>query len=70
LALGAGAPSGPVVEAVLAALAADLDAPTALAAVQDWVDATLGTTGLADTSDPGAALAVHRLLDSALGLGL
>ena len=53
LSLGAGAPAAPVVEAVLAALADDLDAPTAVAAVQAWVDATLGTDGLADTSDGG-----------------
>jgi L-cysteine:1D-myo-inositol 2-amino-2-deoxy-alpha-D-glucopyranoside ligase len=70
LSLGAGAPAGPVVEAVLAALADDLDAPTAVAAVQGWVDATLGTDGLADTSDPDAAATIHRLLDAALGLSL
>ena len=40
LALGAGAPAEPVVHAVLAALADDLDAPTALAAVDTWVAAT------------------------------
>ena len=45
---------------MLAALADDLDAPTAVAAVQEWVDATLGTTGLADTSDPEAAATIHR----------
>jgi L-cysteine:1D-myo-inositol 2-amino-2-deoxy-alpha-D-glucopyranoside ligase len=55
---------------VLTALADDLDAPTAVAAVQEWVDATLGTTGLADTSDHEAATTVHRLLDAALGLSL
>ncbi|WP_210651972.1 cysteine--1-D-myo-inosityl 2-amino-2-deoxy-alpha-D-glucopyranoside ligase [Nocardioides sp. SYSU D00065] len=70
LALGAGADSAPVVERVLAALATDLDAPAAVQAVQDWVEATLGTTGLADTSDPDAAATVHRLLDAALGLSL
>ncbi|WP_210440955.1 cysteine--1-D-myo-inosityl 2-amino-2-deoxy-alpha-D-glucopyranoside ligase [Nocardioides xinjiangensis] len=70
LALGAGAPTAPVVERVLAALASDLDAPAAVAAVQDWVEATLGTHGLADTSDPEAAATVHRLVDAALGLSL
>jgi L-cysteine:1D-myo-inositol 2-amino-2-deoxy-alpha-D-glucopyranoside ligase len=55
---------------VLTALADDLDAPTAVDAVQEWVEATLGTTGLADTSDPDAAATVHRLLDAALGLSL
>ena len=70
LSLGAGAPAAPVVEAVLTALADDLDAPAAVAAVQAWVDATLGTEGLADTSDGAAAATVHRLLDAALGLSL
>lgn len=70
LALGYGADSAPVVEKVLAALADDLDAPTAVRAVQEWVEATLGTTGLADTSDHEAATAIHRLLDAALGLSL
>ncbi len=49
---------------------ADLDAPAAVQAVQEWVEATLGTTGLADTSDHEAAASVHRLLDAALGLSL
>ena len=70
LALGFGADAAPVVERVLAALADDLDAPTAVRAVQEWVDATLGTTGLADTSDHEAAASIHRLLDAALGLSL
>jgi L-cysteine:1D-myo-inositol 2-amino-2-deoxy-alpha-D-glucopyranoside ligase len=70
LALGAGAAADPVVDAVLTALADDLDAPTALAAVQAWVDATLGTNGLADTGDADAAARVHQLLDAALGLAL
>jgi L-cysteine:1D-myo-inositol 2-amino-2-deoxy-alpha-D-glucopyranoside ligase len=71
LALGAGADAAPVVEAVLNALATDLDAPTAVDVVQDWVDATLGTTGhLAETSDRDAAATVHQLLDAALGLSL
>jgi len=70
LSLGAGAPAAPVVDEVLAALADDLDAPRALAAVQDWVDATVGTTGLADTSDDEAAATIHRLLDASLGLAL
>ena len=70
LSLGSGAPAAPIVEAVLTALADDIDAPTAVAAVQTWVDATLGTTGLADTSDPAAAATIFRVLDSALGLAL
>ena len=70
LALGAGAPSAIVTEIVLAALADDLDAPRALAAVDSWVAATVGTDGLADTTDPDAAAAVRALLDGALGLAL
>jgi len=70
LAVGAGAPSAPVVDAVLTALATDLDAPTALAVVDAWAAATLGDAGLADTSDPGAGATVHALLDGALGLSL
>jgi len=70
LSLGAGAPAGPVAEAVLAALADDLDAPTAVAVVDRWVAQTLGTDGLADTSDPDAALTMFAVLDAALGLSL
>ena len=70
LSLGAGAPATPVVEEVLAALADDLNAPRAAAAVDVWVAATLGTEGLADTSDPDAAMTILALLDSALGLAL
>jgi L-cysteine:1D-myo-inositol 2-amino-2-deoxy-alpha-D-glucopyranoside ligase len=52
-------------------MADDLDAPRAVAAVQGWVDATLGSTGhLAETADDDAALKVHALLDAALGLAL
>ena len=70
LALGAGAPAAPVVEEVLAALAEDLDAPRAVTAVQAWVDATIGTDGLADTSDRDAGATMVALLDAALGLKL
>jgi L-cysteine:1D-myo-inositol 2-amino-2-deoxy-alpha-D-glucopyranoside ligase len=70
LAVGAGAAAAPVVDAVLTALAADLDAPTAVAAVDAWVDATLGTAGLADTSDGEAGATMRSLLDAALGLAL
>ena len=68
LSLHAGAPAAPLVEEVLAALADDVDAPRACAAVDSWVAATLGDHGLADTSDPGAADAVKQLVDAALGL--
>jgi L-cysteine:1D-myo-inositol 2-amino-2-deoxy-alpha-D-glucopyranoside ligase len=70
LAVGAGAPAAPVVEVVLGALATDLDAPAAVAAVSAWVSATLGEGGLADTSDPEAGATVCSLLDAALGLSL
>ncbi|MEV5002203.1 cysteine--1-D-myo-inosityl 2-amino-2-deoxy-alpha-D-glucopyranoside ligase [Nocardioides sp. LML1-1-1.1] len=70
LALGAGAPAGPVVEEVLAAIADDLDAPRATAAIDGWVAATLGTDGLADTSDPDAATTLLPVLDAALGLSV
>ncbi len=72
LSLGAGAPAGPVVSKVLAALAEDLDAPAALLAVQDWVASTLGDTthGLADNSDRDAAATLRPVLDAALGLAL
>jgi L-cysteine:1D-myo-inositol 2-amino-2-deoxy-alpha-D-glucopyranoside ligase len=70
LALGAGAPARPVVEEILTALADDLDAPRATAAVDRWAAATLGTDGLADTSDPDAAITMLAALDAALGLAL
>jgi L-cysteine:1D-myo-inositol 2-amino-2-deoxy-alpha-D-glucopyranoside ligase len=70
LSLGAGAPAAPVVTEVLAALADDLDTPRATAAVDAWVAATLGTDGLADTTDPDAAGEMLRLLDAALGLAI
>lgn len=70
LSLGAGAPALPVAETILAALADDLDAPAAASAVDGWVAATLGTQGLADTSDPDAAMTMVAVLDAALGLSL
>ncbi len=70
LSLGAGAPAAPVVTEILLALADDLDAPRATAAVDRWVAATLGSHGLADTSDPEAAVALLPVLDAALGLAI
>jgi L-cysteine:1D-myo-inositol 2-amino-2-deoxy-alpha-D-glucopyranoside ligase len=70
VALGAGAPAAPVVAEVLEAMADDLDAPRAVAAVDAWVAATLGTGVLADTSDPDAATAVVAVVDAALGIAL
>jgi L-cysteine:1D-myo-inositol 2-amino-2-deoxy-alpha-D-glucopyranoside ligase len=66
--LHAGAPARPVVEEVLAAVADDLDAQRACAAVDAWVRATLGGNGMADTSDPGAADTIKNLVDAALGI--
>ena len=63
-ATASGAPSAPVVEEVLAAMAADLDAPRACAAVDAWVDATLA----GDASEDGAPAAVRDVVDAALGL--
>ncbi|MDX6368430.1 MAG: L-cysteine:1D-myo-inositol 2-amino-2-deoxy-alpha-D-glucopyranoside ligase [Nocardioidaceae bacterium] len=70
LALGAGAPADPVVDAVLGALALDLDAPAAVNAVDAWVDATLGVDGLAEAGDSDAAAGIATVLDAALGLAL
>jgi len=66
LARGAGAPAGPVVDGVLAALANDLDSPTAVALLDDWFAATEA----GDDSDPTAAATINTLLDAALGLSL
>jgi L-cysteine:1D-myo-inositol 2-amino-2-deoxy-alpha-D-glucopyranoside ligase len=60
-----GAPTAPVVEAVLAAMAEDLDAPTAIAALSTWAAHTV-----TDTSEPGAGHAIRVLADAALGLEL
>jgi L-cysteine:1D-myo-inositol 2-amino-2-deoxy-alpha-D-glucopyranoside ligase len=70
LAVGGGAPAAPVVDAVLTALAPDLDAPTAVATIDAWAAATLGAEGPADTSDPDAGPTIGSLLDAALGLAL
>jgi L-cysteine:1D-myo-inositol 2-amino-2-deoxy-alpha-D-glucopyranoside ligase len=66
LALGAGAEAAPVVDAVLAALADDLDAPTAVAAVEAWVHAT----NSGDSTDAEAGASIGNLIDAALGLAL
>ncbi len=66
LAHGVGAPAAPVVEKVLAALADDLDAPAATAAIDAWVEET--ETG--ERHDIYAADQIRAVLDSALGLRL
>lgn len=68
--LGTGAPAAPVVDAVLGALADDLDAPRAVALINDWAQATLGHGHLADTSDRTAGHTIRGLVDAALGLTL
>ena len=61
-----GAPTGPVVEAVLTALATDLDAPGALITLNTWATATEA----GDASEPGAGDVVRALADAALGLAV
>jgi L-cysteine:1D-myo-inositol 2-amino-2-deoxy-alpha-D-glucopyranoside ligase len=61
---GVGAAAAPVVEKVLAALATDLDAPAAVAAIEEWAAAT--TAG--DHTDIYAADQIRAVLDAALGL--
>jgi L-cysteine:1D-myo-inositol 2-amino-2-deoxy-alpha-D-glucopyranoside ligase len=61
-----GPPAEATLEAVRSALADDLDAPRALAAVDRWAHEQR-TRGGSDTSSPGL---VARMLDALLGLGL
>ena len=60
-----GAATAPVVAAVRSALADDLDAPAAVAAVQAWA---VATNEGADRAQPGAGEVIRRLVDSRLGL--
>lgn len=60
------ADAGSAVEAVRAAMVADLDAPAALRAVDAWADATLTLGG----TDPGAAGVLARTVDALLGIRL
>jgi len=62
----AGAPTGDVVTGVLAALADDLDAPSALRLLEAWAEATLR----GDDSEPGAGDAIRVVADAALGIAL
>ncbi|MBV9830916.1 MAG: cysteine--1-D-myo-inosityl 2-amino-2-deoxy-alpha-D-glucopyranoside ligase [Marmoricola sp.] len=66
VARGAGAPTGTVVTRVLDALAADLDAPTALRLLDEWAEATRA----GDASEPDAGERIRQLADAALGLAL
>ena len=66
VAKGAGAPTAPVVTDVLAALAEDLDAPTALRLIDHWANAT----DFGDDTEPGAGEVIRALVDAALGVEL
>lgn len=61
---GAGAPGGLVLDAVRAALAADLDGPAALAVVDGWADATLSGAH----TDPAGPSLVATTVDALLGV--
>jgi L-cysteine:1D-myo-inositol 2-amino-2-deoxy-alpha-D-glucopyranoside ligase len=61
-----GASTDDLVRTVLERLADDLDAPTALRAIDHWADAT----DFGDESEPGAGDVVRRLVDAALGVAL
>ena len=65
VAQAAGAPTGPVVSDVTAALAADLDAPKAVERLAVWAKHTV-----TDTSEEGAGDVICTLADAALGLAL
>jgi L-cysteine:1D-myo-inositol 2-amino-2-deoxy-alpha-D-glucopyranoside ligase len=62
-----GAPAAGTINGVLGALANDLDAPTAVALIQAWVDQTLA---LSTAPDPTSGQAIRDLLDAALGLAI
>ena len=66
VALPAGAPTDALVTGVLAALAEDLDAATALALVDRWAEQTRS----GDAPQDGAGDVVRRLVDAALGVDL
>jgi L-cysteine:1D-myo-inositol 2-amino-2-deoxy-alpha-D-glucopyranoside ligase len=63
VARGAGAPTDAVVTGVLAALADDLDAPTALRLVDDWAASR-------ESSEEEAGSRISQLVDAALGVRL
>jgi L-cysteine:1D-myo-inositol 2-amino-2-deoxy-alpha-D-glucopyranoside ligase len=62
----AGAATDAVVSEVLAALADDLDAPTARRLLEQWATATLD----GDTSEAGAGDTIRALADAALGIAV
>jgi L-cysteine:1D-myo-inositol 2-amino-2-deoxy-alpha-D-glucopyranoside ligase len=64
--LDAGLDAGPVIDDLRAALARDLDAPAALAAIDAWAGASLAIDG-DDAEAPGL---IARTADSLLGVAL
>jgi L-cysteine:1D-myo-inositol 2-amino-2-deoxy-alpha-D-glucopyranoside ligase len=71
-ALPAGPDAMPVLAAVRAALADDLDAAAAVAAVDAWADAALAAagSGAGDAGDPAAPALVRDVADALLGVAL
>ena len=65
-ALPGGPPGDDLLAAVRAALAADLDAPAALSALDAWADAALSGT----TTDPSSPQLMSRTADALLGIRL
>ncbi|MCW2890118.1 MAG: cysteine/1-D-myo-inosityl 2-amino-2-deoxy-alpha-D-glucopyranoside ligase [Streptosporangiaceae bacterium] len=61
-----GPPAGPLLDEVRRRLAADLDAPAALAAVDHWAGRALA----GESADPAAPAQVRALADALLGLSL
>ncbi len=66
----AGAHAGKVLDGVRDALAADLDAPAALAVVDAWADATLSGSGGPGGSEAAAPALVRDTTDALLGIRL
>ncbi|WP_433378729.1 cysteine--1-D-myo-inosityl 2-amino-2-deoxy-alpha-D-glucopyranoside ligase [Streptosporangium sp. CA-115845] len=64
--LQTGPDAGVVLDRVRARMADDLDAPGALAVIDDWAERALSEGG----SDPGAPLLVGRIADALLGVAL
>jgi L-cysteine:1D-myo-inositol 2-amino-2-deoxy-alpha-D-glucopyranoside ligase len=62
----AGAATAEVISEILAALANDLDAPTALHALDQWAEATEA----GDSAEQGAGERIRQLADAALGVRL
>jgi len=66
VAAAVGPPAAPVLDAVRRHLADDLDAPGALAVVDDWAQ----RVGAGDGADPAAPAAVRDIVDALLGVRL